>query len=449
MRQQRAERPSACRGARSRAPRRAARLLAGAVCACTAGTASAQLAYTLTLGLAHNDNVNLSADDPIGQYILRPGLGFSYQRTGQALDAQAIGNLQYRDYLGGDFGDSTRGQLDAMADWHIAPQRLDWVFADSLGVQPVNERQPDTPSNEQQVNVFTTGPTLLLSAGGATRARIELRYRDSYAEKSSQFNSHRVSSAGHLIHDLNSVSQVSANIAARQVRFDHPGATSPDYERYDIYAGYSRALSRFNLDLAAGYTKLDLHDGADDDRGALLRAGLRWQPSDRNRFTLDWERQLTDAAETLALQRQTLGVPPTEIALGNATVSPETFLQRRTDLSWEHTGTRFGWSLSTFLFDRDYSNAPQLDQHGHGIDGTLSWQVRPRLSLGLFGNYRKRHFDLPGSTYRDATLGGSVGYQLSQHLSWHLDLTHYRRTSNLTVGGTTQNIVYFWIAWTR
>ena len=51
-------------------------------------TIAGQLDYSLYGGVAHSDNINLTAHDPISQTMLIPGVNFTYNQQGEDLQAK-------------------------------------------------------------------------------------------------------------------------------------------------------------------------------------------------------------------------------------------------------------------------------------------------------------------------------------------------------------------------
>jgi hypothetical protein len=89
----------------------ASKMLAGAIglaLIAASGAASAdQFNYMLYAGLEHSDNVALSATNPVSQNVLIPGINFSYVQQGSTVQANVLGTLEYRDYLGNAFSNQT------------------------------------------------------------------------------------------------------------------------------------------------------------------------------------------------------------------------------------------------------------------------------------------------------------------------------------------------------
>jgi hypothetical protein len=199
------------------------RVLAPAFLILTASSAAlaARLDYTAEIGYLHSDNINLSAVDPVAENLLIPQLAFRFSEDGSVVRAQVNGLVEYRDYLGGAFGNEFRGTLDGVVDWTLIPERLKWSFADSLGLNPINLRLPDSPDNLQQTNVFSTGPTLQFRLGQSTMGQAELRYTDSYAQTTDEFNSGRLSAALRALKDLDSTRRLSANLEASKINYDN------------------------------------------------------------------------------------------------------------------------------------------------------------------------------------------------------------------------------------
>src|SRR5262249_31526995 len=105
------------------------------------------LDYTLQVGAGHSDNINESATDPVGESILIPKTTFTIEEKGADVQATAVGDIEYRDYLGGDFNNELRGQLSSVVNWIISPQRFSFDFEDYAAVAPVNILATNAPNN--------------------------------------------------------------------------------------------------------------------------------------------------------------------------------------------------------------------------------------------------------------------------------------------------------------
>lgn len=408
------------------------------------------LDYSIGVSIEHSDNINLSADNPVSQNVLTPQLAFSIKQEGSAVTATAAGNLQYRDYLGGAFGDEVRSFLSGIAAWHLLPERLDWVFEDYLGRQPINVLQSDAPNNQQQTNVFSTGPTLKVHLGGSLDGEVDLRYTNSHAEETKDFNSDRYSGSGRLIYKLGTADTLSATATATDVRYNEAESRPFNYDRKDAYLGYQHKTDQFLLDLAGGYSWVDLNDSSGSRSGALLRAGLQWNPSPATSLGVTARRQFSDASQDLVfapLQLQNLGIGS---GLNGAIVAPQLYVEKRLDVDFNHTfDERLRFGVAPFVRRLHYIQGDFFDDHAFGYYADVAYYLRPTLWLGGYVGHERRDYTNIDRVDDDLTYGLTANWQRTRH--WLLTLTaaHQRRNSDVEEFGYKENAVTLSVTYQR
>ncbi|GAA0715661.1 hypothetical protein [Dokdonella soli] len=421
---------------------------------------AARFDYRLELGIEHNDNVNLSENNPISQNILEPALGFTFAEEGSDVQARAEGILQYRDYLGGAFGNELRSQLGGHLNWVMLPERLSLVVEDYLGVQPINTLLVNTPTNVQQTNVIAVGPNLNFRLGSTTHGQAELRYINSYAEETREFDSNRLAGALRIIKDLSATSQLSGNVQVEHVNFTHSGS-GPNYDRYNLYARYARSLRLFDYAVDLGYTSIDSGPPFGSHAKPLLRANADWRPSERSTVTLTAAHQYSDAAsgmiDTVELRvKPSLGLPiPTSIATGGVVTSSAPYLESRVNLGYTYRVAQGAIGAEAFYDKLDYLNEGLVPSQGNlkrsvrGGDVVATWLLRPELTLGANVTADHVRYSAIARTDKDLTFGVFLLQQWARHWSWRLNLAHYKRDSTVPGQGASQNIIYFGVAYTR
>ncbi len=421
---------------------------------------AARFDYRLELGIEHNDNVNLSENDPVSQNILEPALGFTFSQEGSDVQARAEGILQYRDYLGGAFGNELRSQLGGHLNWVMLPERLSMVVEDYLGVQPINTLLLDAPANVQQTNVLAVGPNLNFRLGTATHGQVELRYINSYAEDTREFDSNRLDGALRVIRDLTATSQLSGNVQVEHVDFTH-STENPNYDRYNLYARYARTLRLFDYAIDLGYTAIDSGPPFGNHAKPLLRANADWRPSERSTITLRAAHQYSDAAsgmiDTLELGvKPSLGLPiPTSIATGGAVTSSSPYLESRFDLGYTYRIEQGAIGAEAFYDKLQYLNEGLIPDQGElnrsvrGGNVVATWLLLPELTLGANVTADHVRYSTIARTDKDLTFGVFLLQQWARHWSWRLNLAHYKRDSTAPGQGASQNLIYFGIAYTR
>ncbi len=407
------------------------------VAACTpAAKAAWRLDYTLGMGYQHSDNINLSQTDPISENVLIPSVDFSLNESGSVLRADIAGTFEYYNYLGGEFVNELRSNLDADVDWTVVPERLNWVVSDHLGMEPINLRLPETPGNMQRTNVFATGPTLRFNLAPTVHGRADLRYVDSYAENSRDFDSARVSAAFRTEWEYSTVRQFSAGVEVQDVDFDHD-TLAEDYKRRSAYVGYSHRLTDVNLNVIAGYAWLDFARGHDVS-APFVRSSLYWTITPNNRVRLAGAWEYSDAASYLA---EGAGAPedeePGRVNIGGAMVSPDVYRERRLEASYVHESARVVVTASAFTGRFRYENTLSVytedrDERGGFLD--LGYRVRPLLMVGGLLNATRRTYVDTGERDTTRMYGLYVSHDLSRHWNWRADV---RRLERESMTGTT------------
>ena len=438
-------------------PRRPLARLTGLIGLVLPTVASAvQLDYLVELGIEHNDNVNLSEDDARSDNIIEPMLGFNLKQEGSTIQAAANGVVQYRDYLGGEFSNEFRGQLAGHLNWTAVPERLNLTVEDYVGVQPINQLQPNTPSNQQQTNVFAIGPTLNFRLGPTVRGEAELRYIDSYAEETDAFNTNRVSGAVRAIKDLDPTSTLSANVADERVDFKESDA-GPDYSRYSVFGRYTRKWTDVDLIADLGYSWLRYSGGTIADRDSPLgRATLTWRYSARNTFGLDFAYQFSDSASYMMTGADVPAIP-TNIATGDATTTSQAYLERRLGLTYAYADPRLTLNVAPYYRKLDYSSTNDLDslgvtginQTGKGATAGLTYLLRPLVSIGLTANGENLRYNDIDREDKTWTVTAFFRQQWTRNWSWRVELTHYKRDSTTPGQSYDQNVAYFAVTYTR
>jgi len=412
-----------------------------------------QLDYLVELGLERNDNVNLSEDDPESATILRPMLGFNLQQQGSTVQANASGVVEYRDYTGGEFSNEFRGQLAGHLNWTMMPERLNLTIEDYVSVQPIDPLAQDTPNNQQQTNVFAIGPTLNFRLGPTVRGQAELRYVDSHAQETEEFNTQRLNGALRAIKDLSSTSTISANLVDERVDFTQSDA-GPDYSRYSAFGRYTRNWTKLDLTADLGYSWIDYSGNTVDNRqDPLGRAKLDWRASERSTFSGDVAYQFSDAASDM-MDIVIGSTIPTSIATGDATTTSQPYLEKRVTLGYAYRGERFGFNVTPYYRKLDYGTADidveaGLDQTGKGATAGFSYLLRPLISTGLTATGENLNYDEITREDKTWTVTAFLRQQWTRNWSWRAELTHYKRDSTAAGQSSDQNVAYLAITYTR
>jgi hypothetical protein len=419
-----------------------------AATACTGVRADPVLDYTLGVEVEHDSNVNLSRTDPVSQNILTPELTFGVKEQGSTLTADVAGTLQYRDYLGNAFGDEFRSLLSGVVDWSISPGRFDWVFEDYLGRQPVNVLASDAPTNQQQTNVFSTGPTLRAHFSDTLRGKLDLRYTNTYADTTTDFNGDRLSAAAQLAYLFSLQSNIAAATTAAQVRYDDAASKLFEYDRYDVYAGYHDETRALKFDLAAGYSWLNfLHQS--DDSGLLLRANAAWTPSATTTLGINASREFSDASQDLIVDPSQLGNLGVGSGRNGAVVSPQVYVSEQVGFDFAHTQGDFRFDVAPFWRHIDYVGGNTLNQRSYGYIASVDWILRPTITLSAGAGREHRDYSDLSRTDDDKAYWLGLLWQQARHWSWRFRAANLSRDSTVFDSGYSDRAYTVSLTYTR
>ncbi|GAB3786434.1 outer membrane beta-barrel protein [Dyella agri] len=434
------------------ASNRLARTIALAL-AFTAGPAVAgQFDYVLYGGVEHSDNINLSDTAPASQWLLVPGFGFDYDQRGATLQAHVAGGAEYRDYLGGNYANQKFGELAGQVNWTVLPQRLDFMAQDYASVQPISSLASNGPGNQQQTNVLTVGPTLYFNLGSALHGQAELRYINSRASRTTQFDSSRGDGALRLIRDVSPTSQLSFNLEAQEVNFDD--SSEVNYSRDEAFVRYVRKLAKLDLDVAAGWSHLSFDRGYGSASTPLVRASLKWHANARNAFGVAYMRNYSDAAQDLISLADPMDngaplTPPLSIQTGGAVIGSGVYLEQRVEGHYDYIGDRLTVSLSPWYRKLHYLEGLQPDQTGRGGDLGVNYRINPRLTLSGFANIEREDYTTLARRDTTRNVGVALRQFMNSHWSWRVSVVNQHRTSTAPGEGYRETEVYFGVVYQR
>ncbi|HZW18368.1 MAG TPA: outer membrane beta-barrel protein [Luteimonas sp.] len=410
---------------------------------------AAQVNYEVGVGVLQSDNIGLASGNGQDETVVMPQLRFDLLQTGSRLSLNGSGQLQYLDYQDNTFDDDFRGAFSGQALWTLLPERLEWTFEDYLSRQPVDNLAVFSPDNQQQTNLFVTGPTLYLRLGSGTRAQFDLRYSNSYAEETDAFDSDRYNAAARLVRDLATNRTLSANIEATRVKYDD-APIDVDYTRYDGYATYSSRLRTVDFSIDLGYSRLEFEHRAGDEWLPLVRGTLAWRPTARSTLDVAAGYEFSDAAEDMVTSvigggQVVIDTPGSPLV----PITPEVFKQRRLEAGYEYAGERLGLQVRPFYQRVSYVDSLARDEESWGGYASVSWKLRPRLTLAASAATLDRSFDQLSRRDRDSSVGVSLENQFTRNWSARIDLQRRERDSSEPGQDYQENVAIVSFAYRR
>ncbi len=413
------------------------------------GAQAARLDYDVSMRYMHSDNIVLQAANEISEDILSPQVRFDLTHDSSVLTTRLRGNVQYLDYMDDVYQDDTRGEFTGELEWTLLPERLTFYARDSLSEQSVDSLAAFTPGNQQKINVFEAGPTLMARFGETMRGVLDLRYTNSWAEETETFNSDRYSAAARLLRPLSTTDTLVFNLEAGQTEYDTISEFY-NYKRYDAYVTYLSELSKLNLDVSAGYSRLK-PEGADGTSSALFRGYAGWQVAPRSQLSARASYQFGDASQDLIQRVGAPGEPtdpgtPGGPGVGqpgdpNLQIIPDTFKQKRASVGYEFTGERLTLLAEPYVEQLRYLRDESFDADNSGISVSARYGLTARLSLTGVAQRYKREFTNIDRDDTDTILGTGLAMRFSRHWGAQVDYLHRKRNSSISSQDYVENVV--------
>lgn len=388
------------------------------------------LHYILRIGMEHTDNVYLTPNGQVSDDIFDPRLDFDYQREGSAFDIRAAGTLEQHIYLGGSFSGDSRNEFAGIGSWHILPQRLDWVFEDFLGVAPIDTQANDTAANLQEANVFVTGPTLRARFSGRLNGELDLRYARSDASTTSEFDGDRLAATGRLLYLLSSNSTIGLNLASQQARYDS-APTDREYNRDDAYVSWNFTGVRTSLTADVGYTWLEFLGGGPSPAASFARLSAAFKVTPSLTIVGELERDYTDAADSMRLTTEQIGVVPTSTGLSRISITPDVYYQKFAYLDVRYKTDLWDLRIGPYWRQVRYVTPDPLgyDQDDSGVLALVDYRLSPILTLSGKARYERRDYTAIARRDIEREYSAWLMWQFTRRWAWRFELTRLEQST--------------------
>ncbi|MEO6170528.1 MAG: outer membrane beta-barrel protein [Lysobacter sp.] len=425
------------------------------------GAGAADLEYELGMSVLHSDNIALSSFDETSDTVVSPSLRFTLDQQSSWLRTKASGSVAYLDYLSNTFDSEVRGDLAGEMLWSVLPRRIDFVVNDYLNRQPVNVLTGFNPTNQQQVNVFIAGPTFHARFSDGFRGQLDLRYANTYAETTDDFNGNHYNAAARLLRDTSANQSVSVNLESSQSEYDDP---ADNYRRDDAYIGYSLRLAALELTAAGGYSRVRLEDGSGDHGQPLARAAVTWSPTARSRLVAVARQGFSNAAQDLVNRTTDLeGSIINELSSNDVLVSAEAVKQQELYLAYHFDSERWAFHAQPY-YQRSRSigtavtgpvdpanpdPASLATRDSYGGLFAVDYRLSSRSTVSLLLAHDENRYDDIDRKDRGYIAALSLAHRLSRHWSWRADLQHRQRDSSVAAASYDENAAVFSVAYLR
>jgi hypothetical protein len=404
------------------------------------------LNWRLGLSIEHSDNM---AQRPVevSDTVIAPSMAFAYLMQGARGEFEAAGSASYRHYLENRFDDELLQQVGLNGRWVLSPERLSWAFQAVVTDQPVNPFGVDAPDNRQRTEVLVTGPTLALRPATNLRLLGELRFMDTGAERTPEFDGQRLAAAARLLYQRSPVTALSGEVESIDADFDRAGI-APDYRRDNAFLRYSRTAARGEWNTDIGYSRVRFDDVvagfSREESLPLARVRIAYALTEITRLEADLQRGFGDSVQDLldgAPRAGDYALPIGRTAIRDTTLSSDLFEQTGGRLGVSHRSEATYVRVDSRWRRQEYLRATGLDQTIRGFSVSANRQVRATFSLGVQAGMDWRRFESIARRDRDTRIALVANWQTSRRTGFSFELSHGERRSTDPLQGFDDNRV--------
>lgn len=415
-----------------------AALLGANVC-----VSAAELDYEATLGGGHNDNIRRTPTDEEAEDMAAARLRLSLAQDSRRLQADAVGDVAYVDYLGNTYDSEVVGNFAGNARFSFVPERFSWFVSDNFGQVLGDPGAPATPDNRENINYFSTGPDLAVGFGSQTQLQLGGRYSLTTYEVS-PLDSETVGGQLGLVRRISSMSTASLNAATSRVTYDE-SALDADYDQNDAYLSYEATGLRTQVAVDAGWSEIK-PDAFQSEDGLLFRLNGARQVSASSTVSIGLGHEFANSGSAFGGLQTANGVG-LEATPGRQT--PLAFTNEYVTLGWTFARQRTGFSLGASWFDQSYKDLSAFDQKFTTANAQLTRQMSQRTSLTLTGLYTRGEFELGTADYDEITARAAFAWQLSRTVSLSASYSYSERNSDDPAFDYKENFVWLSIGYGR
>jgi hypothetical protein len=396
--------------------------------------ARADIGWSVDAGAGHTDNAALTDTAEQSDTLALLGGSINYEHESTRVNASLAGSGNYVHYADDTFDDDFQSRATGKLAVGIIPEKFFWSVDDDYGQISVDQFQPVTPENRQNVNTFTTGPDFIMRLGPQSDLKFSGRYNDTQYEESNQIDSSRWSGSITFLRHVSDTTSWGVVASQQRTEYDAPG--SPEYEQPMLYGTWETTGARQSLEINVGANRFD----ADDESATKPLVRVNWTRRIATSWTMGVNLRSEYQNTTDQFLNQNLIRNPATAELG---ISQVPAANNGGELSFEFQRPRTRFSVGGGYSQLEYAVDNGLDEDDWYGVVQISRRHTPRLEG--FVNYRvdKRKYDNNAAfddTRQRAELG--VDWRLGESLYMTAAYQYSSSDSDSMTNRYSANMVY-------
>jgi len=388
-------------------------------------TIAADVRYNVGSSIAHYDNINHDVSPADDEFSNSVYAGIEVIEENASFTSTSDAQIDAINYRNNVVEDETNLRLSTDNLWTINPGQFEWYVGNVFTQTAIDSLISDTPTNRQNINVFSTGPNYIIRINARNNLRLEARAENFNYEESADSN--RLFIATRWGYDLNSTTRITANDEAITAKYN--GDTISDYNRNDIYVGveYIRGLNTFNAEY--GLTRIDNENTTDfdGDRYLISFTNTRTRTSS---IRFIYENILTDTGDRLIqnITSDALNNLDSEVSANDI------FLEKSYRARYMKTLSSGELAFQVGVTNRNYEIQPHLDEKDKEAIINTVWNLKRTNRINFDINYINRTYQDPAFNRVDKDYEYSINYlhEFMRNVNFTIEVTSNERISTIT-----------------
>ena len=340
----------------------------------------------------YTTNTARSENNEVDEWIHRPLINAGLTHQTNSLQASANYSARREIHSEDVFDDRTFITGGASITWQALPQRLSFNAFNTRTETSINSAAPDNQDNRQVSDTTGAGVSLNVPSFGAQYLQLDATFSRLDRDETGSDSDRQSSNLAYVL-PFNNVQSMRVNLGYSDIDFDNEFA--PDFISKNGNLQYVSTGSKLDIDVAAGFTRLERSLGRDDVDGGTGNASIVWRATGTTSLSASFRRSINDNSLDTNRGLPSFGEQFTEDSALN-----EVFTQNNTELTFN---TRLGHneiSLSGYLRDKDYEDIPR-DELRKYVSFKVSRNLRPDIQGRVSVSGLKVDFDESSSDYEE------------------------------------------------
>lgn len=381
--------------------------------------------WNFSVGLLYENssNIDYAPINPQSDNVLHTLFATAYQKDSPSIKTKFSLSADYMNYQNNTFKNQAKITSDLSFNSILEKQHLFWNIDNRLDRVQINQTLANIPTNQENTNYFTTGPTIVFFSNNKSTLSSDIKYENFYTEKSTSDYFGYIYSLGYL-RNITRTLAMGLNAKYNKRKFTN-SADNTDYSRTDVTLDVSKRLRNSSLQVNLGKTQLNV-EGYQATQQSVYATKFEHELGTKTSLMVIYSKELIDYSSLFAEATNNNPV--------YANINSAVFLRKNGRISISRK-----LSNTSLRYDYAYSNDDYSDNKLDAVTRVSSISISNEFSYDLAvtasGFYKDSRYASSGRTdlSRIYNIGITKKFQNKYDLSFYIQYTNNTSTDkNLT-----------------